>query len=320
MKFENVIDLLRASDEQEKRRINYVLTEAEKNIIASSLQNSAQKPYENQKISEYLSFLDDDKIFSTELEGAVRHFVTDGNKTGIFLIENLPTEPLKGEAKDGSLSELILLAMARSIGKPFGYASQRNGEVIQNLMPKRADANKQLGTGSSVDLFWHTEDAHTNLNCDYIALLCLRGDPEAATLASCVSVDDLDPEMRHQLEQKDYIIHSDASYKNKSQLETSVIGYEDGRLILKYDPSFTEYKTKKAEEALTYLTEYMDKHAVGVYLKAGDLLLIDNHCAVHARSKYRPRYDGNDRWLKRVGILTKNVPAQDLAEPHVINL
>jgi hypothetical protein len=37
-------------------------------------------------------------------------------------------------------------------------------------------------------------------------------------------------------------------------------------------------------------------------LRPGQLLLIDNDVAVHGRAPFTARYDGTDRWLKRVNI------------------
>ena len=37
-------------------------------------------------------------------------------------------------------------------------------------------------------------------------------------------------------------------------------------------------------------------------LAPGEILLVDNDVAVHGRVPFRARYDGTDRWLKRVNI------------------
>ena len=37
----------------------------------------------------------------------------------------------------------------------------------------------------------------------------------------------------------------------------------------------------------------------GVVLTPGDLLMINNRTAVHGRSFFVPRYDGENRWLQR---------------------
>ncbi|MER7651238.1 MULTISPECIES: TauD/TfdA family dioxygenase [Streptomyces] len=37
----------------------------------------------------------------------------------------------------------------------------------------------------------------------------------------------------------------------------------------------------------------------GTALEAGDLIIVDNRAAVHGRTAFRPRYDGQGRWLRR---------------------
>jgi alpha-ketoglutarate-dependent taurine dioxygenase len=37
-------------------------------------------------------------------------------------------------------------------------------------------------------------------------------------------------------------------------------------------------------------------------LEPGDVCFIDNFKAVHGRRAFKARYDGHDRWLKRVNI------------------
>jgi L-asparagine oxygenase len=43
-----------------------------------------------------------------------------------------------------------------------------------------------------------------------------------------------------------------------------------------------------------------------VSLRPGDCVFVDNFRAVHGRKSFRPRYDGSDRWLKRLNI-TRNL-------------
>jgi alpha-ketoglutarate-dependent taurine dioxygenase len=39
-----------------------------------------------------------------------------------------------------------------------------------------------------------------------------------------------------------------------------------------------------------------------IALGSGDLLIIDNLQAVHGRRPFKARYDGSDRWLRRINI------------------
>jgi hypothetical protein len=52
-----------------------------------------------------------------------------------------------------------------------------------------------------------------------------------------------------------------------------------------------------------------------VPLRPGDLLIVDNDAVVHGRVAFRARYDGSDRWLKRVLVRAARVrPHRELLE------
>jgi len=40
-----------------------------------------------------------------------------------------------------------------------------------------------------------------------------------------------------------------------------------------------------------------------VVLRPGDVAFLDNYRVVHGREPFTPRYDGHDRWLKRVNLI-----------------
>jgi Taurine catabolism dioxygenase TauD, TfdA family len=45
-----------------------------------------------------------------------------------------------------------------------------------------------------------------------------------------------------------------------------------------------------------------DAALLDVVMHPGEILFIDNYKAVHGRRPYKARYDGADRWLKRINI------------------
>lgn len=42
-----------------------------------------------------------------------------------------------------------------------------------------------------------------------------------------------------------------------------------------------------------------------IYLQPGECLLIDNRKALHGRRRFKPRFDGRDRWLQRIYTRTE---------------
>jgi alpha-ketoglutarate-dependent taurine dioxygenase len=59
---------------------------------------------------------------------------------------------------------------------------------------------------------------------------------------------------------------------------------------------------KEAQNALNVLTKAIDEQLVDIVLKPGDCCFIDNYRPVHGRKAFSARYDGTDRWLKRINI------------------
>jgi alpha-ketoglutarate-dependent taurine dioxygenase len=58
-----------------------------------------------------------------------------------------------------------------------------------------------------------------------------------------------------------------------------------------------------AAEALDELCVGLDAALRPVVLQPGDAIFIDNRRVVHGRAPFRARYDGTDRWLKRINVM-----------------
>jgi L-asparagine oxygenase len=58
----------------------------------------------------------------------------------------------------------------------------------------------------------------------------------------------------------------------------------------------------QARRALEAVVAAIDAGLSDLVAEAGDLLIIDNFRAVHGRKPFTARYDGGDRWLKRVNV------------------
>src|SRR5437868_3380204 len=72
---------------------------------------------------------------------------------------------------------------------------------------------------------------------------------------------------------------------------------------LRLDPYFMDPPDDdEAQQALTGLIGEIDSKLSEVVLNPGDILFVDNYKTVHGRRPFKARYDGSDRWLKRVNI------------------
>jgi alpha-ketoglutarate-dependent taurine dioxygenase len=73
---------------------------------------------------------------------------------------------------------------------------------------------------------------------------------------------------------------------------------------LRLDPYFMDHLDHdwEAQQALDALTALIDTNLVDIVLQPGDFFFIDNYRAVHGRKPFKARYDGNDRWIKRISM------------------
>lgn len=223
--------------------------------------------------------------------------------------------------------EMFFVLVASLLGEPIGWSTQQDGHVVHDLCPIREHAQEQIGTGSEQDITWHTEDAFHPLRGDYIGMMCLRNhDRVATTFANLENLDLTEDELRL-LAQPVFPIRPDDSHrlKNKSNghqdeaelraayeeiermsQEPQKIAVLEGDLRTPYirlDPYFMEpAEDPEARSAFERLTQVIDVRLQDVVLQPGDCCFLDNLQSVHGRRSFKARYDGRDRWLKRINV------------------
>jgi L-asparagine oxygenase len=252
------------------------------------------------------------------LQQKLATFVREGDLSGAFVVRGLPlgtvpaTPPTPGAvtAKD-RISELTLLTIAKALGEPVGYAPEHGGQIVQNIVPVQASAAKQVSTSSNVTLEFHTETAFHPYKPHYLLLLCLRGDPDAATLLCSVSaaLELLDTDVVAVLREPRFRTRPDASFLASHDdigqfgPATPILTGTVERPTFTFDADLMVGLDDEAQEAIVALRAAVQQAHIGVVLEAGDLLIVDNHAAVHGRSPFSPRYDGTDRWLQRTFVV-----------------
>src|SRR5579862_4766960 len=72
---------------------------------------------------------------------------------------------------------------------------------------------------------------------------------------------------------------------------------------IRMDPYFMiPAEDRNARDAMMKLVKVIDERIQEVILHPGDICFVDNYRAVHGRKPFKARYDGYDRWLKRINI------------------
>jgi L-asparagine oxygenase len=218
----------------------------------------------------------------------------------------------------------MLLLIASAIGNAFGWEGQQDGRLVHDIVPSKGHEQEQTGASSTVTLSAHTEDAFHPGRANLLLLACVRNDDAVPTLLSSVRHTELSAADRALLERPTLPILPDDSYSSTNgnaataPPEVATLWNCDEGLGIRYDPAYTPLEQADPDYRAAYdrLTAELDRVAVDVTLEAGEVLVIDNDVAVHGRQPFRARYDGTDRWLKRVSVRQPSAerPAAEEAE------
>ncbi|MET7426147.1 guanitoxin biosynthesis L-enduracididine beta-hydroxylase GntD [Dactylosporangium sp. NPDC005555] len=226
--------------------------------------------------------------------------------------------------------EILVLLYAALLGEPFGWATQQDGNLVNDIFPIRENESQRLGTGSQVRLTLHTEDGFHPYRADHIILGALRNPDRVPTTVAELDVTALSDDERRVLGEDRFVILPDTSHlpRNNSmagaaetfasidalrcdEQRISVLHGSPTRPFLRLDESYMTAVPgdTEAAEALAHAVALLHTRAEVCVLDAGDFLFLDNQRVVHGRSPFRSRYDGTDRWFKRVNVsrdLTKS--------------
>ncbi len=175
---------------------------------------------------------------------------------------------------------------------------------------------RQTSTSSDVELEFHTETAFHPHKPRYLLLLCLRGDPRAETLLCSIPqvIDQLplgvrqvlrEPRFRTGVDESFGHLHRshDGSHPRALGHLVPVLSGTAARPTSTFDADLMVGVDDEARDALEALRQAIRSDHVGVTLRTGDLLVIDNAVAVHGRSSFAARFDGTDRWIQRTFVV-----------------
>jgi|SRR5215213_738634 len=251
-----------------------------------------------------------------------------------------------------SLAEEMLLVLYGSLlGDVFGWATEQDGHIVHDVVPIKENEGKQISTSSAQTIWWHTEDAFHAFSGDYVGMFCLRNSDQVPTTYACLDWIQLKPEQINVLFEPRYLIYPDASHLefngSHSQAKAEALDHSlhsarqkiqqmsanPTRIsvlfghpqcpYVRIDPYFMKHldDDKEAQQALDDFITLIDEVLSPVVLKPGDCCFIDNCRTVHGRKAFKARYDGTDRWLKRICVtrdLRKSRSARNAGSSRVI--
>jgi Fe(II)/alpha-ketoglutarate-dependent arginine beta-hydroxylase len=287
-------------------------------------------------------FLKEAALYAHELplraRACLNHFKLAEPASPACIISGYPVDQAKiGKTPDHwagqvdaarTLEEEILLALFSSLlGDVFGWATQQDGHIIHDVMPIRDHRGEQIGTGSEQEITWHNEDAFHPCRGDYVAMMCMRNQDRVPTTMASIDSLGVDYEKLKVLFEPRFVIRPDYSHskENNSAVDdvastqqsafnrmdkmlrepekVAVLFGDRKSAYIRLDPFFMDPPDdQEARLALNTLTGLIDANLSEVVLEPGDICFIDNYKVVHGRKAFKARFDGTDRWLKRINI------------------
>lgn len=232
--------------------------------------------------------------------------------------------------------EVFLMLCGSLLGDTFGWASQQGGRLVHEVVPIQGHENMQINSASNSALLWHTEDAFHPCRADYIGLMCLRNPERIETMLANVRDAEIDQDTKWILFQPRFILKPDASHlpsnsgssatEDAEQANLAARGHTRIKQMLRFpekvsilfgSPDSPYIRLDSAEvdrgiddldamNALKSLMKEIDRCLYGIPLRPGEMLFLDNYVTVHGRNSFQAKFDGSDRWLKRINI-TRNL-------------
>ncbi|MFD2614575.1 guanitoxin biosynthesis L-enduracididine beta-hydroxylase GntD [Paenibacillus gansuensis] len=253
-----------------------------------------------------------------------------------FSIGSLPHTPSHWKDKQYpslTIREDIFFTLCASLlGDFIGWATQQDGYILHDVLPIKGHEKDQIGSGSEVLLTWHTEDAFHPYRTDYLGLMCLKNPDDVETTYAKIDDIKVSDHYKSILFQNRFAIKPDESHLKKNRLnsirdlgvsksflesiydrnekmnvnpeKTAVLFGHPDSPYLRLDPYYMDLEDEdnEAMEALHSIIQNIEGAMKSLVLKPGDIAFIDNYKVVHGRKPFKARYDGNDRWLKRLNI------------------
>jgi Fe(II)/alpha-ketoglutarate-dependent arginine beta-hydroxylase len=254
-----------------------------------------------------------------------------------FPVDNITIGPTPRTWREGGRTTatwreaLFFYLCATLIGEPVAWATKQDARLMHDIVPQTGDGDQQLASGSTVALTWHTEDGFSEVRADYLGLMCLRNPSRTGTTIGTLDPKQLTEPIAAVLRQARFQILPDGShFQPISDWIRRSMGEElttRGRLrlrdlrdnpprvpllfgspaapYLRLDQHFARAQPADLEAAAAFaaLCSQVNRSLTRYVLDPGDICFIDNYRAVHGRDAFRARYDGTDRWLKRLNIV-----------------
>ncbi|MDH6136215.1 Fe(II)/alpha-ketoglutarate-dependent arginine beta-hydroxylase [Kitasatospora sp. MAA4] len=260
------------------------------------------------------------------LDDRLHALVITGNRVDGGALEPTPMHWRVADTPGSRVHGILLALYAVLLGDLIAWATQQDGRLVTDVLPIPGYEDSLVSSCSEQELGWHTEDAFSPSRADYVGLYCLSAPERIPTTVAGVDLAQVPDAVARVLVQPRFIILPDSSHdpanntdqgqgnadaferlaeRLKDPQRVAVLAGHPQAPVLRLDRDFTIAQDDDAEaaDALRWIIAHLDGQLYELVLDPGDVGFVDNRNVVHGRRSFRPRYDGQDRWLKRVNVV-----------------
>lgn len=208
----------------------------------------------------------------------------------------------------------VLLGVANLYG--YGFSSQQAGNIHNDIIPIEEYAGINGHNASSkMSLGLHTEvasyclDEQHDLSPDILTLHFFRNPASVPTTIAIPDFDQMDPERVELLRERWFFNRTSPAQggeANDPNVAVPVIYGPEDDPWLRVNTSkldVTRYEDHYADSLLA-LKSHLESRSFRLDVASGTIAFIDNRRVVHGRTAFKsyqaPKYDGTDRWQRRI--------------------
>jgi hypothetical protein len=211
----------------------------------------------------------------------------------------------EGQNEYVSRLDALDLVIASLLGEPFGWQTIQSGLTFNDIIPVREHRDLAASSGFASNFGLHTEDAFHRRAGDYLGLMCLRNPNGTATTLSGFSRDQLSSKTTRILFESRFIVGANVAQNVAPIKELSPILFGNPQFPyfrINLNGTIAASADSDAQGALDEFRKLLLMNVTSVVFRPGELWYFDNLRVAHGRDAYLPRFDGTDRWLRRLYI------------------
>lgn len=218
--------------------------------------------------------------------------------------------------------DIAHIAVASLVGSPYATKHLRGSRIISDIFPKdQYGAKHDSAFGSNKPFDFHADGAlHPDTKPEYFSFQCVRNVEQIPTTVSWVEQDDLTNDQFQKLQEPVFTLFYENREAGAHKVSGLPIMYFSRDGSLRYNYYGKTKVTVECEQdkvyfdALKAFEEALIKNSIDVLLSSGEIMIVDNKSALHARSSFEAaEAQVNRRWMRRIYIAADDVKQESIA-------